>query len=279
VNGDNNVVNTGGGDTNIVCPYADRYAAETPQIQAEEAVQAVEPPAASLTQEEIERQREAVKRAYKRNIKQQVGIKRRALSFALLFITGLICATFFIHYIPYTQKHDMNNDERLILDSTGADIIVSALTVLHFDDIYDKAADIAAKIGIDFNAAYYDDVIMEIEGYGYWQTWLAHSLPLTLALALIFVVVNILLFLLKFITGNLKRKFYIVSLLQFIFLAVAAAEVLIMTKLQPDVFSYEMGYGLILALVLSLAVVGMERFFGKRYAMSEKDRVRSLYGY
>jgi hypothetical protein len=276
INGDNNIVNNG-----VAVPYAaaERQDEQPAAVFAEEAPQAVEPPPQGLTQEEIERQRRAVEKAYKKNIKQQVKIKRRGLSFLSLVVTALIFATFFIQYIPYTQKHDVLNDERMPQESIGADIIASALMILHLDDTYDAVVDAAAKVGISLNAAYYGDVVMEVESYGYWQTWVAHSLPFTLAAALIAVILNLILFFVKLATGNLKRKFYLVSLLQFVLLAFAAIEVLIMTKLQSDVFFYEIGYGLIFAVVLALAVIGVQRFFGKQYAMNERERVRSLYGY
>jgi hypothetical protein len=281
INGDNATLNaTPGKDARAVCPFAPAERAEDEPVYEEE------PPAeeVGLSPDDLERRRKAVIKAANKNIKGQVRVKRRLVSLIGMIAALLIVASFFSAALPYTARHLLDKDapdsqNPLFLDSSGVDIVVSVLEILHFDDLYDTAADVLKGLGADITAAYYKDVVMDLENYTYWQAWSAHALPFTLLAALLTAVLNAVFFIIKVFTGNLKRKFYVVSIISMIFFAFAFIEIYLMNMLNVGVFDFDWGYGLAAAIILNIIVLIVERFGGKKYPMSEKDRFRSLYGY
>jgi hypothetical protein len=52
-----------------------------------------------------------------------------------------------------------------------------------------------------------------------------------------------------------------------------------MNMLHVGVFDFDVGYGLVAAILLCAALMAIERFGGKKYPKSEKERLKSLYGY
>jgi hypothetical protein len=232
-----------------------------------------------LSPEEIERQRRAVLAGAEKNINKQVRVKRRIAAFIGLAAALLIVASFFIQDLPYTARHDLNDDQWVIAESSGIDVLVSTFEILHLDDLYETVVRNLNGLGVKTTAAYYKDVVMALDGYTYWQTWAAIAVPVTLLLAFVFAALNLILLLAKAVSGNLKRKVYFVSVLQFVVLAIAAAEILLMNTLDAGVFDFDIGYGLTAAVVLSLAVLAVERFGGRKYPKSERERMKSLYGY
>lgn len=279
VNGDNATVNTTDKGAQVVCPFAP---SEQPAEQTYEEQAPVDD--RQLSPEDLERTRKAVIKASNKNIKGQVSVKRRLVSLIGMIAAILIVASFFSGALPYTATHLLDKEAenpktQLYADSAGVDIVISVLETLHLDDLYETAADTLKAFGVDITGAYYQDVVMDLEGYTYWQVWSAHAVPFTLLFALIIAVLNALLFVAKVFTGNLKRKYYFVSVLSMIFFLLAFAEIYLMNMLNVGVFDFDWGYGLAAAIVLNLVVLIVERFGGKKYPMSEKDRFRSLYGY
>ena len=279
ITGNNNIVNNtsyGGTDTGkLVCPYAGK-AKEADIIDAVESESAEE---AALTQAEIDAERQGVLKRYKNRVHAQSNVGRQLLAIVSVLLTGLLLLTFFLNPIPYTQEHDMNRDQINYEDSTGADIVISTLTILHFDDLYDGSAKLLKNLGVDINAAYYRNVIMEVDRYTTLETILAHSVPITLIIAIALAVLNIVIFGIKMFTGSLKKKFYMVTALLFLALLVAAAEIFVMGYLMAGVFTMAIGYGLLAALFLAAVLLVLQKFCGKRYPKSERERIKSLYGY
>jgi hypothetical protein len=279
VNGDNTTVNTGDKGTQVVCPFAASETASEPVYEEEPQVDDRQ-----LSSDDLERTRKAVIRASNRNIKGQVSTKRRLVSLIGMIAAFLIVASFFSGAFPYTATHLLDKEaadpkSQLYLDSPGVDIVISVLEILHLDDLYKTAADALKGLGVDITSAYYKDVVMDLADYTYWQVWSAHAVPFTLLLALIISVLNAGLFVVKVFTGNLKRKYYFVSVLSTIFFVIAFIEIYLMNMLNVGVFDFDWGYGLAAAVLLNIVVLIVERFGGKKYPMSEKDRFRSLYGY
>jgi hypothetical protein len=267
VNIDNNI----NGNNGQACPYAHEKQQPEPQYQAE--------PELMLSQEDIERQKRAVLASAKKSIRSQVSVHRRLWSAIALALSILIIATFFIHTIPFTQVHDMDDNEANIQESSGIDIALSVLTILHKDDTYQAITDILKGVGIEINEAYYQDVVMDLDKYTDMQVWIAHAVPFTVIIALLIAIINLIFFIIKAVTGNLKKKVYLISVLQLIFFVIVAAEILFMTVVLGDVFNFALGYGGVVTILLSVLVIAVEKLFGKEYPMSERERIKSQYGY
>ncbi|MDR2090671.1 MAG: hypothetical protein LBP62_03355 [Clostridiales bacterium] len=282
INGDNTELKVSpdkGAQT--VCPFApeNRAAQETRQFEEEAPADEYSP-----SPGDIERQRGAVLKAAGKHINERVRDKRRIVSLIGLIAAFLVAASFFSGALPYTARHLLDKEpipvnDLNIKESAGIDIIVSLAEILHFDDLYEAAVNSLEKLGVDMTAAYYKDVVMDLENYTYWQKWSAYAVPFTLLAAFIFAVLNAALFAVKVVTGNLKRKFYFISVVSIIFFVLAFAEIYLMNMLNAGVFDFDWGYGLIAAITLNVVVLIVERFGGKKYPPSEKDRFRSLYGY
>ncbi|MDR3294069.1 MAG: hypothetical protein LBT20_08225 [Clostridiales bacterium] len=278
VSGDNNVINSnndnnlGGGQ--LVCPFAPK---EEPL-----AAVAVEDPA--LTQQDIERRRAAFigKAKHTKDVKAMIKLRKRILALAACVLSILILSSFFIYETPYAQMYEIDNNENLAEQSAGIDVTISVFEIMHLDDMFDSVTEFLQKIGVKIpEHAYYRGAVQEREDYQYtyFQKLIGQALPFTLVLTLVAVILNIGLFLIKLFTGNLKKKFYFVSAIQLVLFVVAVLEILIMTVLMPDAFPYAIGFGIIAAAVLSLLVFLLPKFFGKEYPKSEKERIKSYYGY
>ncbi|MDR1905900.1 MAG: hypothetical protein LBQ27_03155 [Clostridiales bacterium] len=279
INGDNATVNNSVKEEakETICPFAAKNSAEECCAPSEVVAER------QLTPEEIEMQRSAVIKGAKKGgvVRSRTSVKRHiAVGFAFV-LSLLIIGTFFFVNLPYTQAHDVDKapDVYQYEDSSGGDIVLSLLEIIHMDDLYESIAQQLNEIGININGAYYTDAVLEQTEHTDWQRWFAQAVPVTLLIAFILTLINLIMFFIKLFTGTLKRKIYFITLIQTVFFLLAAGEVFLLTQVFSDVFVFDIGYGFAVGIVLSIAVLLVERLAGRKYPKSEKDRIKSLYGY